>query len=247
MSKILIFGTSRGGTTYLRQLLQSAMDIKYDSPSALTEEIGRRWSKLDFYTPEIMNSTVESIKSIFDTTPGDALSKDHIQHYNLYKAVTGKQFPINYVYKDFFKIKIVRNDIKSVSLSLAISKTLNNFYNIEDDSRITIDANQYKEYLKTTISDIISLIEFESDFDLYISYDDLTFVPEQDILLISDSSIKFDNVPSVSVKKRPPYETTVDNLEELMAIYQQTVNAYNANNNNMYIIEDNKIVPRNNK
>lgn len=245
MSKILILGTSRGGTTYLRQLLQSALNVKYDSPSVMTEEIGRRWRTVDFYTQEIMDYTLDSIKNIFDTTPGDALSKDHIQHYNLYKEITGKQFPVNYVYPNFFKIKLVRNDVRAVSLSLVISKTLNNFYNIANDLRITIDVNEYKECLKTTISDIISLIEFESDFDLYLSYDDLSFEPEKDLALITDPNLTCDTIPSVTVKKRPSYETTIDNLEELMIAYQSVIDEYN-NGYNVYVIEDDKILLRNN-
>lgn len=225
IDKVVILGISRGGTTYLRQLIQMYWGLGpyQDEYGVFNEELN------PMYVGDNIENFYSSVKQKINDVKSNCIVKDHIQHYTFYKNKMGSEFPFNEWYSDFYKIKLLRTNIKNTSLSVSIAKETKQWFNMQDIKLITVDPNQYRKDLDSHSKSTINLINFKSDFDMVIDYDELGngVIPDQkkfpDLFPIQKDV-------NLTIKKRPPYDEVIENINELYDVYNSWVDDFNLNN-----------------
>lgn len=239
--KVVILGISRGGTTYVRQLFQLHMGLPYRGERVFNEEFRNAWERGE--SNDNVNEEYESLINKLKTIEGTVVSKDHIQHYMMYRHIMGEEFPFNEVYKDYYKIKLVRTNIKHMAYSVAIALTTGRFFNIDDDTKVDVDLEVYKHNLMEHIKGCTELLLFDADFDQIINYDELSGDQVSDQKMFRPLAATARELP-ITIKKRPPYQDVINNIDELDIVYNEIVDTINNDEMSLISIIDDNIIIR---
>lgn len=235
-NKILIVGMPRGGSTYMYNLLSKYNGLSFDSAHICNEPFGtirleyRKMEIDDFnYLHSLYEQRLNSIKNIIDND-SHCVIKDHIQNYRSYEDDLGTKFPFDSLYKDFYKIKLIRNDFKALVYSLAIAKTTRAFYvfNEEDNvTQVTID----KEMLQYSIDhqwDILNLLYTDiNKYDEVVVYDDLSGDPtvDQQLIQYTKDDIRDIKIELLKANKHQQSIANYDEVEHWFTEYTQKLSS----------------------
>ena len=226
MSKILLLGQPRTGTSYITELFKSYHEKK-------GRDIGTYSKKYYNVFKEHLRLLAE-MKDIEKTqyhldflknNDVDIFSKDHLTHYGMHYGVN---FDPNDCYRDFYKIKIIRKDIIETSLSLLIaknSKMYNTFKVAHGNSiiphslpnKFIATREEIEHNLKTIqqYSDMI-LNYTDMDFDQTIYYEDLSGDPTKDQMLFPMLAKSPVENLTVKIVKRGNYSDSIENYEQVL-------------------------------
>jgi len=226
MSKILLLGQPRTGTSYITQLFKSYHEKK-------GRDIGTYSKKYYNVFKEHLRLLAE-MKDIEKTqyhldflknNDVDIFSKDHLTHYGMHYSVN---FDPNDCYRDFYKIKIIRKDIIETSLSLLIaknSKMYNTFKVAHGNSIIPhslpnkfIATREETEHNLKTIQQYSDMIlnYTDMDFDQTIYYEDLSGDPTKDQMLFPMLAKSPVENLTVKIVKRGNYSDSIENYEQVL-------------------------------
>jgi hypothetical protein len=160
---------------------------------------------------KLIHKKMEEIKN------NGILVKDQILHYSRYEKITAEYFPFDELYKDFYKIKIVRKSYNDLVLSLCIAHVTNRWHLWEgqyiDLKPVYIDKETFEKCCDIQYHYQKAITETELNFDEVVYYEDLVGDPNKDIKkikLFSDAE-----VDRVMVEKNPPSLEMISNKEEV--------------------------------
>ena len=216
MDKILLVGTPRSGTTYIKYLVQEATGLEPWSAGVHSEPyrpIIRQYEQ----DKKVDNFRKNFLKTATDIRKHGILVKDQILHYKNYNDITNRKFPFDVIYKDFYKVRIIRDDFKNLVLSLCVAKETNQWHKWKGQTSnidtVRISRKVFDSCIKIQKTYQRAIYETTIQFDQTIYYEDLTSNPSQDIKLLKP--FKNSIVNSVKVEKNALAEEVISNIEEV--------------------------------
>lgn len=231
MNKVLIVGMPRAGTTYVLHLMSAYLDTMHLSEPIGSVLVDWRASGKDVSEiPQLFKNAVTSIRQYVDDND-KCVIKDHIQNYRSYGKHTGKTYPWEKLYKDFYKIKLFRRDFKALVFSMAISKTTRVFNVANKDElvrSVTIDETFFKQVLIDQWDILQLMYEDKLEYDEVVYFDDFTGDPVEDQKLLAYTRDNIKNI-YVPIKKANPHREVISNYDELEKIFNESVTKLHSN------------------
>ena len=225
MSKILLLGQPRTGTSYITELFKSYHEKKGRDIGTYSKKY---YNVFKEHLRLLAEKDIEKTQYHLDFLKNndvDIFSKDHLTHYGMHYGVN---FDPNDCYRDFYKIKIIRKDIIETSLSLLIaknSKMYNTFKVAHGNSiiphslpnKFIATREEIEHNLKTIqqYSDMI-LNYTDMDFDQTIYYEDLSGDPTKDQMLFPMLAKSPVENLTVKIVKRGNYSDSIENYEQVL-------------------------------
>jgi hypothetical protein len=203
IKKVIVLSQGRTGSTYVCNLIKQ---------------------NFDHY---VLNPFDENIENILEIINSDKkiLIKDnqiikclHLQHNknDIYKKY------IDIINKDFYRIKLLRNNVFHLTLSRIIAEKNDVFYYTSEynPESLKIDSSVFKHYLTNTINNFENLKNYRH-FDKILYYEDL----------VGDSTADFDMLDLKNLLPPAPrkflklnYNNIIENYSELLSIYMEEKN-----------------------
>jgi hypothetical protein len=173
-------------------------------------------------TPEEWLQSVEHVKQ------NGVIVKDHVHHYEMFEKETGQPFPYE-IYDDFYKIKLLRSNFKSIIMSLVVSRKWGKYNDFKGDTilneKLHIDRELLTDAYDSQLKNHKKMKAFNKfQFNETVDYEDLTGEPDMDKekfdffrkTYYSGSGDKKD----IEIQKRKPYTWTIENLSEVEDWYE---------------------------
>lgn len=207
--KIIIFSTSRSGSTYLTNLISYHANLKAIHEPFQEEMI-------------FVNSTRKLDNIIKRVEKFSSVLKTHINQFN--------NLPQDY--KNFFlgdswyKISLLRKNLHNSILSHIVANKLDNFGD-KKYSKVSLIIDK-EEYLKTfsfKMSNIyeISLLKKLNLLDKLVYFEDLTFNNKVDIQNLNFPFNVFEKNKKLLSTKTPLEKIKIINYDELLDLYNKTL------------------------
>lgn len=236
MHPIVITGMTRGGSSYLHNMVATYYGIRnfIELPPnyltepwrAITNPHDIRHDPLHVQQERCLEMVHRIHKEIHEYPV--YIVKDHVQHYYYYEKIMGEPFPFDHIYKNFHRILITRREHLEMTFSLAISmatNTWNDFYK-NKNNKLTIENDLFlraQELIFNYDNTMNNWIKRGIRYDDTVCYEDMSGVAEKDRFKLQTTSGHRDTPLEVAIIKRKPYKDVVINWKELEDIYHGNV------------------------
>lgn len=235
MHPIVITGQTRGGSSYIHNLVATYYGIrnfKKHPRNYVLEPWGDITNPLKIQNDPIEVQQERCLEMIYRIHKEIHeypvyIIKDHVQHYKYYELIMGEPFPFDRIYKNFHRILITRKDHLAMTFSLAISlttKTWNDFgrrrdINISIPHEIFLQA---KNLILSYHGDMVNWRQRGIRYDDIISYESLTGDAEKDRFKLQTTSGHRESPLRVVITRRKSYKDAVKNWQELEKLYHDS-------------------------
>lgn len=203
--KILICGTNRCGTTYLYYLLQNYLEL--NDSKCLNEP----------FKDAISTRNISDFLDTMSTLHSAELIKEHAQTFRVYEYETGND--LFEFYKDFYRIRVIRQNRAEAIISMAIAETTNKYHRtiLDTSDSVIIDLEHLDRVIDKINYGYDSILMIPEDwFDETVYYEDLSLDPNKDQQLIKyitqHKDIKINTIPNKDKR------SVIKNYDEVLDI-----------------------------
>jgi len=227
--RVLLLGLARGGTTYLRQLLRSCMQL--NDGNTLIEPYGdidrRCWGTREISRKQAKEEYIQ-LSARIQSIPNNEkfLIKDHIGHYADWSKFFNQPFPFRTIYKNFYVIKLIRYDLFGLSTSLSLSQTTKKYTYFDADAQprgVVIPIDIFELAVLTQWKYLLMLHDWP-DCDIVINYDDLTGDHQLDLKQLFNVTGHIDIDPrQINIQRSIPYTESISNFDEIQKKFLEIV------------------------
>lgn len=199
MNKIIVLSQGRTGSTYICNLLKHNFDQCIINP---------------------FEENIENILEIIESNLSILIKDNQIIKLLNYEIPLYKKY-IDIINKNFYRIKVIRNDIFHLTLSRIIAEKNNVFYYDSDYclELENIDVKLFKDYLNKTYLHFKNLQKYE-EYDSVIYHENLTGDAQIDFKSLNLNLLPPQSLPFIKLN----YTNVIRNYSELYSIYMDLKN-----------------------